>query len=93
MDLRIHDLSLGGCLIESFHEAVPGRRLKIEIDLPSEGILRLNAEVTSVALEAETVYNRPDYGFAVKFIDPSPAALAVLERVILRLRGESPVEG
>lgn len=81
-DLHIHDLSIGGCLIESFHEVAPGRRLKLEIELPGEGWL---------ALDAETLYNRTDYGFAVKFVDPPPSALAVLERVILRLKGESTI--
>jgi hypothetical protein len=80
MDLRVHDLSLGGCLIESFHEASPGRRLRIQIDLPGED---------SLILDAETLYNRTDYGFAVKFIDPSAAALATLARVIDRLKGDS----
>ncbi len=35
-----------------------------------------------VQLEAEPVYNRSDYGFAVKFVDVPADTLAKLDRVI-----------
>jgi hypothetical protein len=77
LPLRIHDLSLGGCLIESFHEVAVGRRLQIEVDLPAEGWVMLHAEV---------LYLRESFGFAVKFVDmdePTRVKLArgVLERL------------
>lgn len=83
-ELTIHDLSITGCLIESFHEMPAGRRMTIEIDLPNEG---------TVSLEAESVYSRPDYGFAVKFVDVPPdtrvqLARAVLYRLTTRRAGE-----
>ena len=71
-DLSIHDLSITGCLIESFHEVQPGRRLTLEIDVP-EG---------TITLAAETVYTRADYGYAVKFVDVSPQVRVVLARTV-----------
>jgi hypothetical protein len=72
-DLTIHDLSITGCLIESFHEMEAGRRMTIEIDLPNEG---------TVKVSAESVYSRPDYGFAVKFVDVPPATRVQLARAV-----------
>jgi hypothetical protein len=74
--VHIHDLSAGGCLIQSFHDVPVGRRMKLEIDLPYEGTVQLNAE---------SVNTRPDYGFAVKFVDVSDDVRDKLGRVIERL--------
>jgi PilZ domain len=76
VDVHIHDLSAGGCLIESFHEVATGRRMKLEIDLPFEG---------TVQVQAESVYARSDYGFAVKFIDVPDETQQKLARVVKRL--------
>src|SRR5262249_31071058 len=46
--IRIHDLSAGGALIECFHEEAVGRRITIEIELPFEGWVTLNAEIVSL---------------------------------------------
>jgi hypothetical protein len=83
-DLTIHDLSITGCLIESFHEMPAGRRMTIEIDLPNEG---------TVSVTAESVYLRQDFGFAVKFVDVPPdtrvqLARAVFHRLTNRRAGE-----
>jgi hypothetical protein len=72
-DLTIHDLSITGCLIESFHEISAGRRMTIEIDLPNEG---------TVSLVAESVYSRSDFGFAVKFVEMSPETRVQLARAV-----------
>jgi hypothetical protein len=74
--IRIHDLSRSGCLIQWYHEQTPGRRFTLEVDLPDVGWLRL---------EVEPVYNRSDYGFAVKFVDVPPETTAKLDTVIERL--------
>src|SRR5262245_1972130 len=42
--LRIHDLSIGGCLIECYYDVAIGRRLTLQIELPSEGWITLEAE-------------------------------------------------
>ena len=80
--LRIHDLSRSGCLIQWYHEQTPGRRFTLEVELPDVGWLRL---------EAEPVYNRSDYGFAVKFVDVPPETTAKLDQVIdlLQSRGQA----
>ena len=80
--LRIHDLSRSGCLIQWYHEQTPGRRFTLEVELPDVGWLRF---------EAEPVYNRSDYGFAVKFVDVPPETMAKLDRVIdvLLAKGQS----
>jgi PilZ domain-containing protein len=80
LPLRIHDLSAGGCLIESHHEEAIARRLTMEIELPDEGWMTLNAEV---------IYVRSDYGFAVKFIEMSDDTRTRLDTVIQRLRAQA----
>ena len=74
--LRIHDLSMGGCLIQAYHEQAPGRRFMLEIELP---------EVGWIELEAESIYVREGYGFAARFVDVTDETRASLERVIRRL--------
>ena len=81
--LKIHDLSVGGCLIESFHDTRPTRRMTLKLHLPQEGW---------ITIEAEPIYTRSDYGFAVKFVDVPDATRRAVERVIERLLGTSPVE-
>ena len=77
--LRIHDLSRSGCLIQWYHHQTPGRRFTLEFELPEVGWLRV---------EAEPIYNRSDYGFAVKFVDVPPDTLAKLDQVIDVLRSK-----
>ena len=78
--VHIHDLSAGGCLIQSFHDVPVGRKMKLEIELPNEG---------PVQLSAESVNTRPDYGFAVKFIDVPDDVREKLGRVIERQLADS----
>jgi hypothetical protein len=80
--IRIHDLSRSGCLIQWYHEQTPGRQFTLEVELPEVGWLRF---------EAEPVYNRSDYGFAVKFVDVPADTLAKLDQVIelLLAKGQS----
>jgi hypothetical protein len=79
--VRIHDLSTGGCLIESHNEVAPGRRIKLRIELPGEGW---------VTLLGETLYMRENYGFAVKFIEVDEGNRGRLERTVERLLGRAP---
>jgi hypothetical protein len=74
--IRICDLSLGGCLIESRHPERRGRRLRIDIDLPWEGWTTVDSEVATV---------RPEYGYGVQFVDLSDAIRRRFERVIKRI--------
>ena len=79
LPLRIHDLSLGGCLIELYHEVAVGRRFQLEIDLPAEGW---------VPLEAETLYLRENFGYAVKFVEMAEEARVKLARAVVQLLRE-----
>jgi len=74
--LRVHDLSTGGCLVECYYDLASGRRITLQIDLPGEGW---------ITVEAETVYQRPDFGFAVRFAELSDANRGRIERTIERL--------
>ena len=74
--LRIHDLSVGGCLIQAYHEQAPGRRFTLEIELPDEGWIEI---------EAESLYVREGYGFAVRFVSMTDDTRAALDRVIQQL--------
>jgi CheY-like chemotaxis protein len=77
--LRIYDLSDGGCFVETLESAPePGRPLVMKIDVPGEG---------AIYLKGETVYVKPDVGFAVSFIDVPADAFDRLRRGLLRLRG------
>ncbi len=84
VDIYIHDLNLGGCLVESFHEEPAGRRITIEIYLPHEGW---------ITLQTEALYSLPGHGFAVKFVDTPDETRAALERGITQLLAKSPTNG
>jgi hypothetical protein len=79
--VRVHDLSVGGGLIECFHEERIGRRIALEIELPTEGWVPLTAEIVSI---------RPNYGYAVKWVDVSPEVQWKLEIAIERISIENP---
>ena len=71
--IRIHGLSIVGCLIQSAHDVPVGRQITIEIDLPYEG---------TVKLEVESVNTRPGYGFGVTFVSMTDTVREGLERII-----------
>jgi hypothetical protein len=81
--ITIHDLSVGGCLIQCFHEESVGRRITIALELPHEGW---------VTLEGEILYTRGDYGYAVKWVDVPAETHTKLERVIHQLLAEAPTD-
>lgn len=81
--VHIHDLSIGGCLIQAYHEQSPGRRFTLEIELPYHGW---------VSLEAESLYLREGYGFAAKFVEMADPVRDALESVIWRLLSKAPSE-
>ena len=79
LPLRIYDLSIGGCLIESFHEVTVGRRIDIEIELPIEGWITLQAEI---------LYLRENFGFAVKFVAMDEQTRVKLARAVVHVLKE-----
>ena len=59
LPLQIYDLSIGGCFINSVHDAPhQGQIFPIHIELP-------NGE--KVVAKGETAYVRPGFGYGVKF--------------------------
>ena len=75
--LRVRDLSVWGCVIDPDEGLYGGRRIRLQIDLPGEGWITVQAE----ALHKE------QYGFAVKFLHVDEATRARIERTIERLAG------
>jgi hypothetical protein len=83
--LRIFDLSRGGCFVISMHGQTPGTRFAMQIVIPDVGPITLNAE---------TVYSRDEFGFAVRFVDLDAGSVHALDNALRHLRGEplQPVE-
>ena len=75
--VRIFDLNEGGCFVNAVHEQALGTVITLEIDLPYEGRIKVKAEV---------LYNKPDFGFATRFIEMTDEASARLSRSLQQLR-------
>ena len=75
--VRIYDISEGGCFVNSSHEQKPGIALVLEIDLPYEGTIRV---------KAQTIYKKPGFGFAVRFVEVNDETSARLRRALEQLR-------
>lgn len=58
--LRIHDLSSDGCLLEPYDDIAIGQRITIQLDLPTDSWITLDAEI---------LYLRDKVRFAVRFVD------------------------
>ena len=71
--VRIYDISLGGCFVHAMHEQDPGVVVMLKFHLPGE---------QWVEVKAETLYRRPGFGFAVKFIDVPDETRARLVRAL-----------
>ena len=74
--LRIHDLGLGGCLVECYYDVAVGRRITMQIELPGEGW---------ITVDAEALYVRDNFGFAVRFVELSDPNRGRIARTIERL--------
>lgn len=76
MWVRIHDLRLGGGLIEAPMSIEIGHRLTLRLDLPGEDRLSLQGEAVRVSDRTR---------FAIKFIDMDEAKESRLQRMIDRM--------
>ena len=79
--LVIHDLSVGGCLILASDNSLPTERMIIDIRLPGEGW---------ITVEAEPLHVRIDFGFAVKFVNLTDTDRQRLRETVARLAGIEP---
>lgn len=80
--VTLYDLSEGGCFVNVVSAAAEaGRNLVLKINLPDEGWL---------LLKARALYTKPEFGFAVMFVDNPPDACERLKRGLLRLQGTWP---
>ncbi len=71
---RIYNIGLGGCFVNAMHDQDLGVRMVLKVQLPGG---------QWVELKAETLYTRPDSGFAVRFVDMDPDTCERLERALL----------
>ncbi len=71
--VRIYDLSQGGCFVNGMHQQRKATRILLKIDLPDEG---------TISVEAELVYVRPDFGYAVRFVNVNADTDARLRRTV-----------
>ena len=74
--LQIYNLSPGGCFVNSLSDQKPGIRVVLEIELPGEG---------RVKVTGETLYAKPDFGYAVRFVDMPSDVAARFEAALRRL--------
>jgi PilZ domain len=77
--VQIYDLSQGGCFVNSLHEQKPDIRVGLEIELPGEGRIRV---------KGETLYSKPGFGYAVRFVEMSTEVSAQIEAALRRLNEE-----
>jgi hypothetical protein len=68
----VYDLNLGGCFVNSPLEPAAGTTSVLEINLPQEGWVTVNAE---------TLY-RLQHGFAVRFLDVDTVTTSRIARTV-----------
>ena len=81
--LRIFDLSRGGCFVNAMHEQKPGVSFTMKIELPYVG---------QITVKAVTLYRRPGFGFAMRFVDMSEESAARLEEALEQLQERAPYD-
>src|SRR6185312_13037771 len=75
--VRVYDLSEGGCFVSSLYEGKPGEVIELKIELPYEGWVKV---------KGETLYNKDEFGFAVRFTDVTEHARAALSSIVHKRR-------
>lgn len=78
--VRIYDLSEGGCFINATHEQKAGVVFQLEIDLPY---------VRCVTVKVQTLYGKPGFGFAVRFIGMTMENTIRLQQALDELKAHS----
>ena len=81
VNVRIHDLSTGGCFVESLNENKVGESVRLQIDLPDEG---------RVCATGVVVPSARTLGFAVRFTEVDSADQERIARTVARRAGGKP---
>ncbi len=79
--IRIGDLSVTGCFVETKEMAVVGQHVELKIHIPNWGLLDL---------EGEVAYASAPIGFAVRFINLRPDTHIVLQAAVDALLNKRP---
>ena len=67
--------------MNAMHEQQPGIVFDLKIDLPYEGW---------ITVKAVTLYRKPDFGFAARFVDIPAETAARLKRALQQLKEQGP---
>jgi len=76
IEVRIYDLSAGGCFVDSMVEARAGESVRLRIDLPDAGPIQVSGRV---------VPSTRTLGYAVRFSAYEGDAREQLEQTVARL--------
>jgi hypothetical protein len=74
--VRMYDLSVGGCFVNTVHEQTLGVVCKFQIDLGEEG---------PVTIRGRIIYLRSGFGYAVEFVEPDDSTRALIARAVARI--------
>lgn len=74
----IHDISEGGCFVNSVIEAAHGCRMTLDLLVSDEHWITVKAEVVNA---------RPGFGFAVRFVEMPDATRSVLAHLVAMRKG------
>jgi hypothetical protein len=80
IEVRIYDLSQGGCFVNSMHEQKAGVVIVLEIDVPGEGWIRV---------KGKTLYAKPEFGFAVRFVEMTEELSMRIEQALRQIAESS----
>jgi Tfp pilus assembly protein PilZ len=76
------NVSRGGAYVETSETVAPGRRLLLELDLPSGEPLQTVGRVAWTKAQIQTPDGEPRTGMGIEFVDGSPEELRRLEEFL-----------
>ncbi len=72
-EVRISDISLGGCFVETLVQPTPGENTEVTVCF---------TPVDSMTIGGQVVYSEPGLGFAIKFRELTPDEAAALKKFL-----------
>lgn len=73
-EVRISDISLGGCFVDTIAPAAEGEPVKLKINVPESG--------DTIVFTGTVAYSMERFGFGVRFTDLTDPQKAFLESVM-----------